>query len=95
MCDSGKREDYIEWEDYFMALAMVASMRSKDPECQVGACIANSDNVVVGMGYNGFPYGCSDDKFSWIKEENSMNNKHLYGSYHGVVHRRTLPSPPQ
>lgn len=30
-----KREDYISWEDYFMATAFLAARRSKDPSSQV------------------------------------------------------------
>jgi dCMP deaminase len=38
-----------------MAIAFLSSQRSKDPKKQVGACIVNSDRVIVGIGYNGFP----------------------------------------
>jgi dCMP deaminase len=34
----------------------------------VGACIANADNRVVAIGYNGFPRGCSDDALPWARE---------------------------
>lgn len=63
MCDSstGKRESYLEWSDYFMAMAFLAAKRSKDPSTQVGCCIVNEDKKIVALGYNGFPIGCSDD----------------------------------
>lgn len=63
MCDSstGKREKYLEWPDYFMAMAFLAAKRSKDPSTQVGCCIVNEDKKIVALGYNGFPIGCSDD----------------------------------
>ena len=35
---SQKREDYISWDEYFMGVAMLSGMRSKDPNTQVGAC---------------------------------------------------------
>ncbi|MDO4459175.1 MAG: dCMP deaminase family protein [Clostridia bacterium] len=63
-----KRENYISWDDYFMAVAILSSMRSKDPNTQVGACIVGSDNIIISMGYNGFPKGCSDDEFPWARE---------------------------
>jgi dCMP deaminase len=63
-----KREDYISWDDFFMGVALLASQRSKDPHTQVGACIIN-DKKIIGVGYNGFPNGCSDDEFSWDKPE--------------------------
>ncbi|KAF4750553.1 hypothetical protein FOZ63_000751 [Perkinsus olseni] len=53
--DPGPREDNLGWAEYFMALAHVTAMRSKDPSTQVGAVIVNPDNKVVGIGYNGFP----------------------------------------
>jgi deoxycytidylate deaminase len=42
-------------------------MRSKDPSTQVGACIVNEDKRIVGIGYNGFPKGCSDDDLPWAR----------------------------
>lgn len=82
---TGKRTDYIDWHEYFMALAFLAAKRSKDPATQVGACIVNSEKRVVGVGYNGMPFGCHDDQFSWAKSQgenrNSLNTKYLFGKY--------------
>ena len=63
-----KRTDYISWDEYFMGVALLASMRSKDPNTQVGACIVDVDNRILSIGYNGFPAGCSDDAFPWARE---------------------------
>lgn len=63
-----KRKDYISWDEYFMGVALLASKRSKDPNTQVGACIVDSNNIILSTGYNGFPYGCSDDDFPWERE---------------------------
>ena len=38
------------WDDYFMSIAILSSMRSKDPSTQVGACIVNQDKKIVGIG---------------------------------------------
>lgn len=65
---SGKRKDYITWDEYFMAVAKLAGMRSKDPNTQVGACIVSSDHKILSIGYNGFPMGCSDDEYPWERE---------------------------
>ena len=35
----GKRTDVISWDEFFMRAAVAASLRSKDPNTQVGACI--------------------------------------------------------
>lgn len=72
-----KRSDPIKWDDYFMAIAFLSSMRSKDPSTQVGACIVNPDKRIVGMGYNGFPRGCSDDELPWCRQaENELDTKY-------------------
>ena len=62
-----KRTDYISWDEYFMGVAILASKRSKDPNTQVGACIVDQNNIILSTGYNGFPYGCSDDVYSWSR----------------------------
>ncbi|XP_046394601.1 deoxycytidylate deaminase isoform X2 [Ischnura elegans] len=62
-----------------MAMAFLAAKRSKDPVTQVGACIVNDENKIVGIGYNGMPIGCSDDEFPWSKgDKSSIDNKYLY-----------------
>ena len=58
-----KRKDYISWDEYFMGVAILSGMRSKDPNTQVGCCIVSQDNKILSMGYNGLPIGCSDDEF--------------------------------
>ncbi len=63
-----KRQDYINWDEYFMGVAMLAARRSKDPSTQVGACIVSRDNIIISTGYNGMPKGCSDDEFPWDRE---------------------------
>ena len=54
-----------------------SGMRSKDPHSQVGACIVSEDNKILSMGYNGFPMGCSDDKFPWAREGDALDTKYL------------------
>ncbi|GKY93193.1 hypothetical protein MPSEU_001092300 [Mayamaea pseudoterrestris] len=60
-----KRKDYLSWDDYFMAVAALSAMRSKDPVTPTGACIVDERQRIVGIGYNGFPRGCSDDLLPW------------------------------
>ena len=69
-----KREDYISWDEYFMGVALLSAMRSKDPNTQVGACIVNDDNRIVSVGYNGFPRGCSDEDFPWERKADNQND---------------------
>jgi dCMP deaminase len=76
---STKRTDYLSWDDYFMAISFLTAQRSKDPNTQVGACIVDADKRIVGLGYNGFPAGCSDDDLPWARQGSSeLHKKYLY-----------------
>lgn len=79
--DSKARKDYLSWDEYFMAVAKLSAMRSKDPHTQVGACIVSNDNRILSIGYNGAPNGFNDEKFPWGREGNPLETKYLY-----VVH---------
>jgi dCMP deaminase len=76
-----KRQDYISWDTYFMGIAQLSSKRSKDPKTQVGACIVTHENKIVGIGYNGFPKGISDDEFPWHDQGDFLQTKYPF-----VVH---------
>ena len=72
----------ISWDQYFMGVAKLSAYRSKDPNTQVGACIVSPENKIVGVGYNGLPWGCEDDQFPWQQREGDMyDTKYPY-----VVH---------
>jgi len=75
------RKDYISWDQYFMGVAQLSALRSKDPNTQVGACIVNTDKRIIGIGYNGFPMGCSDLEFPWDSNGKLLDTKYPY-----VVH---------
>lgn len=76
-----KREDYLNWDEYFMAIAKLSAMRSKDPSTQVGACIVSDNNRILSIGYNGAPNGYHDDEFPWDREGDNLDTKYMY-----VVH---------
>lgn len=67
----------IDWDEYFMGLAILSSLRSKDPNTKVGACIADKNHKVVSIGYNGMPRGIADEDLSWNKGE-GLDSKYLY-----------------
>lgn len=71
----------INWDEYFMGVALLSAKRSKDPSTRVGTCIVNDDKKIVAVGYNGMPCGCNDDEFPWGKEGDILEQKYLY-----VVH---------
>ncbi len=74
-----KRSNYLSWDEYFMAIALISAERSKDPNSQVGACIVDDDNKIVSMGYNGAPIGYDDDKdMTWEREGSFLDTKYAY-----------------
>ena len=77
-----KRNEYISWDEYFMGVSLLAAERSKDPNTQVGACIVDENNRIISTGYNGFPYGCSDDEYPWDRAGDTAGNT----KYPYVVH---------
>ena len=78
---SDKRQDYISWDEYFMGVAILSGMRSKDPNTQVGCCIVSQDNKILSMGYNGLPIGCDDDEFPWEREGDPLETKYLFTAH--------------
>ena len=71
------RTDYISWEEYFMGIAQLSALRSKDPSTQVGACIVDENHKVVSIGYNGMPRGIDDEHIPWGHGE-GLESKYLY-----------------
>lgn len=73
-----QRKEYLKWDEYFMAIAKLSSLRSKDPNTQVGACIVGHDNRILSIGYNGAPNGFDDKIFPWDREGSRMDTKYAY-----------------
>ena len=71
------RTDNLNWDEYFMGIALLSAKRSKDPSTQVGACIVDPQNRVVSIGYNGMPRGVDDDHIPWGHGE-GLDSKYLY-----------------
>ena len=74
-----ERTNHISWDEYFMGIAMLSAMRSKDPNTQVGACIVSENNRILSMGYNGLPNGLPDTEFPWNRE--GEDNKYFYTTH--------------
>lgn len=72
------RTDYISWDEYFMGIAMLSAMRSKDDNSQVGACIVNNENKILSLGYNGMPIGCADIDMPWRRNGAPLDTKYMY-----------------
>lgn len=72
------RIDAISWDECFMRMAHVIALRSKDPSTQNGAVVATQDNIVVGLGYNGWPRGIESDELPWEREGSFEETKYAY-----------------
>jgi dCMP deaminase len=59
----------LKWDLFFMGMAKYMSTASKDPSTKVGAVIVDRDNIVQGMGYNGFPRGVEDSDERYADRE--------------------------
>lgn len=75
----------MNWPEYFIAMAELASTKSKDRSTKVGAVIVGSENQILAVGFNGFPRGINDDtdarherpaKYMWTEhaERNAIYN---------------------
>lgn len=74
MEESKNRKDYISWDHYFMGLAFMSALRSKDPSTRHGCCIVDpKTNKILSLGYNGMPNG-RDDVYSWEREGTPNKN---------------------
>lgn len=63
----------MDWHEYFLMLAKVVALKSKDPSKQVGAVIVGPDKQIVSTGFNGFPRGVKDGES--VKER--LTNREL------------------
>lgn len=55
----------INWDEYFMLQAMLASYKSKDPNTKVGCVIVDENNHQITMGYNGTIAGVDETLIPW------------------------------
>jgi dCMP deaminase len=73
----------LNWDEYFMLQAMMASFKSKDPNTKVGCVFVDDNNHQLSMGYNGQIAGIDEGKLPWgnIKTVPLDQQKYAY-----VVH---------
>ena len=66
----------MNWNQYFLDIAIEVSKKSKDPHTHVGCVIVGPDHEIRSTGYNSFPMGIIDDvperlerpeKYAWIE----------------------------
>lgn len=74
---------HLNWDEYFMLQAMMASFKSKDPNTKVGCVFVDNNNHQLSMGYNGQIAGIDETKIPWgnVKSVPLDQQKYAY-----VVH---------
>ena len=68
----------LSWDNYFMSIAKIASLRSKDPNTKVGAVLVDSSHHIVGTGYNGFPSGIDETQLPLNRDGDFLNTKYPF-----------------
>ena len=51
----------MNWDQYFMSLVYLTSMKSKDESTKIGAVIVGPDKEIRSTGFNGLPRGVNDN----------------------------------
>jgi len=80
----------MDWNKYFMSIAALVSMKSKDQKTHHGAVIVGHNNEIRSTGYNSFVRGLNDnvperqerpEKYHWFEhsERNAIYNAALHG----------------
>lgn len=64
-----------------MLLACTCATRSPDPNTQVGACLVDKKNRILGTGYNAWPRGICSSGLPWDRNGDPFDVKYAY-----VVH---------
>lgn len=73
----------VNWDEYFMLQAIMASFKSKDPATKVGCVFVDQKNHQITFGYNGFVAGIDETKLPWGKDKSVSLEFQKYGY---VVH---------
>lgn len=69
---------YLSWDSYFMSIAYIASLRSKDPNTKVGAVLIDQYKHIIGTGYNGFIKGIDESKLPLSRDGEWLETKYPY-----------------
>ena len=79
-----ENNNILSWDSYFMNIAILASLRSKDQNTKVGAVIVDKNNRLIGMGYNGLPSGIDENQFPTTND--TKTNSYDCTKYPYVTH---------
>ena len=74
---------HLNWDEYFMLQAMMASFKSKDPSTKVGCVFVDNNNHQLTMGYNGQIAGIDESRIPWGRDKSVPLDQQKYAY---VVH---------
>lgn len=83
--------DRPDWDTFFMALAFLVAQRSPDAETKHGAVVVDENRRILGMGFNGFPRGCRDEKLPTIRPGKYPYMVHA--ELNALINARSIPDP--
>ena len=69
----------LNWDEYFMLQAMLASYKSKDPSTKVGCVFVDDRNHQITMGYNGTIAGIDEKLIPWGNDRSVPLEYQKYG----------------
>lgn len=69
----------LQWDEYFMLQAMLASYKSKDPNTKVGCVFVDENNHQITMGYNGAVAGVDESQIPWGNDRSVPPEYQKYG----------------
>lgn len=69
----------LNWDEYFMLQAMLASYKSKDPNTKVGCVFVDKNNHQITMGYNGAIAGVDETQIPWGNDRGVPLEYQKYG----------------
>lgn len=84
----------INWDEYFMFQAIMASFKSKDPNTKVGCVFVDHKNHQLSMGYNGHIAGYNEKLLPWGNDKSLPLDQQKYGfvvhsEANAIVHAKT------
>lgn len=74
-----KVSSQLNWDEYFMLQAMMASFKSKDPNTKVGCVFVDANNHQISMGYNGAVAGIDESQIPWGNDRSVPLEVQKYG----------------
>lgn len=83
-----EEKDRIEWNEYFMSIALLVSIRSPSTKLKVGSVIV-IDNRIASTGYNGF--GAGVPHVSVSNDGHEINTIHSEQNCIGDAAKRGIP----